>query len=125
MSLLRPSVPLPFSSYGDIEAVEDFLSIGKSPNEADGDGRVPLHFACGFGHGAAGEAVVSALLEAKADVNAADAKVGGGGRGSRGGAREGSTSRPCMCAPPRAIKQASPSCWLTRLSPWCVFPNPE
>ena len=30
---------------GDIEAVEDFIAIGRDVNEKDKDGRTPLHYA--------------------------------------------------------------------------------
>lgn len=42
---LLPVLPvLPAARYGDEEAVEDFLAIGKDVNEADKEGRTPIHY---------------------------------------------------------------------------------
>lgn len=53
---------------GDLEAVEDFLAIGKDPGEADGDGRTPLHAAAAYDRLEAG----AELIKAGAPLNAAD-----------------------------------------------------
>ncbi|KAJ9514669.1 hypothetical protein QJQ45_028451, partial [Haematococcus lacustris] len=38
------------AKYGDTEAVEDFIAIGKDVGMKDKEGRTPLHFAAGAGH---------------------------------------------------------------------------
>lgn len=38
------------AKYGDLEAVEDFIAIGKDVNTGDAEQRTPLHYACGFNH---------------------------------------------------------------------------
>lgn len=61
--------------WGDLEAVEDFLAVGKDVNQGDKEGRRPLHFAVAFGRGEVGVQVVEALLSAKGlDLNATDVK---------------------------------------------------
>lgn len=40
-------LPTPYR-YGDEEAVEDFLAIGKDPNEGDAQGRTALHYATAY-----------------------------------------------------------------------------
>jgi len=56
--------------WGDLEAVEDLLAVGRSADDADPEGRTPLHLAVAHGHAR----VLSALLDAKANVEATDAK---------------------------------------------------
>lgn len=53
--------------YGDLEAVQDFLAIGKDVNEADADGRSPLHYAVAYSQGEVMEELLSsgANLEAR------------------------------------------------------------
>lgn len=58
------------AKYGDLEAVEDFIDVGKGLDEADVEQRTALHFAAGAGHGA----VVQALVAAGADQAARDSK---------------------------------------------------
>jgi len=60
--------------YGDLEAVEDFLAIGKDVNERDADERTPLHYAVAFGSGEVGMSIVREILEAEPDLEARDAK---------------------------------------------------
>ena len=62
----------PFSPrrYGDLEAVEDFLAVGKDVNEADAEGRSPLHMACATGN----PQIIGELLSAGANVAAVDSK---------------------------------------------------
>ena len=61
--------------WGDLEAVEDFIAVGRNVNEADKEGRRPLHFAVAFGKGEAGAEVLAALLAAKGiELNATDVK---------------------------------------------------
>lgn len=36
--------------YGDLEAVEDFIAIGKEVTTADKEGRTPLHYAAAIDH---------------------------------------------------------------------------
>ena len=36
--------------YGDLEAVEDFLAVGKDVNESGQDGRTALHYAVAYNH---------------------------------------------------------------------------
>ena len=50
---LRVRLPLPLDHqppcrYGDEEALEDFIAIGKDINEADKEGRTALHYATAF-----------------------------------------------------------------------------
>ena len=80
--------------WGDLEAAEDFIAIGKGINDTDKEGRTPLcvprggvpvargrtniarrrHFAVAFGKGDVGMQIVKALLEAGAKPDAADVK---------------------------------------------------
>lgn len=55
--------------YGDVEAIEDFVAIGKA-DMTDDLGRNALHYAVAYDQGAA----AGALLENGIDVNAADSK---------------------------------------------------
>lgn len=55
---------------GDIEAVEDFVAIGKDVNAKDEGGRTPLHYAVAFDHAA----IVNELLSAGALMTATDAE---------------------------------------------------
>ena len=60
--------------YGDVEAVEDFIAVGKDVNARDSSQRTPLHYAIAFGKGEAGEEIFEQLLEAKSDLTAVDEK---------------------------------------------------
>jgi hypothetical protein len=60
--------------YGDVEAVEDFIAIGKDINARDSSSRTPIHYAIAFGKGDAGEEIFNLLLEAGADLTATDEK---------------------------------------------------
>ena len=60
--------------YGDVEAVEDFIAIGKDINARDSSSRTPIHYAIAFGKGEAGEEIFNMLLEAGADLTATDEK---------------------------------------------------
>jgi len=54
---------------GDVEAAEDFLAVGKDPNEADEESRTAVHTSIAFGHAD----VLDLLLAAEGvDVNAKD-----------------------------------------------------
>lgn len=56
--------------YGDVEAIEDFLAIGKDGNEGDAEGRTPLHYAVAYNHLSA----VQALVLAGSNLEAVDSK---------------------------------------------------
>ena len=56
----------PHCRHGDLEAVEDFIAVGKDVNEADANGRTPLHYAVAFDH----QDVLKTLISAKANVEA-------------------------------------------------------
>lgn len=58
------------AKYGDLEAVEDFLAIGKDASSADNEQRTPLHWAAGMGHAE----VAALLLKEGAALEAADSK---------------------------------------------------
>ena len=83
--------------WGDLEAAEDFIAIGKKVDEADKEGRTALyvvaplraplrwrrahsrsaacrHFAVAFGRGEVGLQILKMLLEAGAKPDAVDAK---------------------------------------------------
>ncbi len=61
--------------YGDIEAVEDFLAIGKDVNARDSSQRTPLHYAIAFGKGTAGEEIFDLLVGTDSiDLTARDEK---------------------------------------------------
>lgn len=61
--------------YGDLEAVEDFVAVGKDVNEADESGRTALHYAVAFYREEAnGDDIVRELLGAGADLEARDSK---------------------------------------------------
>lgn len=55
------------AKYGDVEAVEDFLAVGKGADR-DAEGRCALHYAVGFDK----EDATKALLDNGVDVNEAD-----------------------------------------------------
>lgn len=57
--------------YGDLEATEDYIAIGRDVNESDKDSRTPLHFAAGGGH----LEIALALVDAGATVDAKDSKL--------------------------------------------------
>ena len=57
--------------YGDAEAVEDYIAIGKDVNEVDENSRAPLHFAAGSGN----LEIARLLLDANANVDCKDAKM--------------------------------------------------
>ena len=52
--------------HGDLEAVEDFIAVGKDVNETDAEKRSPLHYAVAYSH----PEIVSELLSNGADVSA-------------------------------------------------------
>lgn len=60
--------------YGDMEAVEDFIAVGKDVNARDSSQRTPLHYAIAFGKGEVGEEIFNALIEADSDLTAVDEK---------------------------------------------------
>ena len=72
-AMAAPAAPPPVNNildaakYGDIEAVEDYMAIGKG-DLRDDVGRGALHYAVAYDQGAAAKA----LLDNGADVNASD-----------------------------------------------------
>mmetsp|Transcript_41314 Transcript_41314/g.106978 ORF Transcript_41314/g.106978 Transcript_41314/m.106978 type:complete len:293 (+) Transcript_41314:91-969(+) len=58
------------AKYGDAEAVEDFISIGKDVNMADAESRTPLHYATAHSQ----PHIITALVEAGANLEATDSK---------------------------------------------------
>lgn len=56
--------------YGDLEAVEDFIAIGKDVNAADKESRTPLHYASGFDH----PEIAQMLIDEGAKLEAQDSK---------------------------------------------------
>lgn len=58
------------AKYGDLEAVEDFLAIGKDPNATDAERRTALHFAAATQH----MDIMAALIGAQASLEARDSK---------------------------------------------------
>eukprot|EP00210_Caulerpa_lentillifera_P000778 g753.t1 len=58
------------AKYGDVEAAEDFLAIGKDPNLADEFGRTPLHFAVSI----QSMEIVEALISSGANLETKDSK---------------------------------------------------
>jgi len=60
--------------YGDQEAVEDFIAVGKDVDARDSSKRTPLHYAIAFGKGDAGETIFNMLLNANSDLTAVDEK---------------------------------------------------
>ena len=56
--------------YGDLEAAEDFIAIGKDVNAADPDGRTPLHYAVAYNQ----HDVLKVLIDASANLEAEDNK---------------------------------------------------
>lgn len=62
--------------WGDLEAVEDFLAVGKGDflTAADAEQRSALHYAVANGRGDVGEEVVALLLKAGAKPDATDSK---------------------------------------------------
>lgn len=55
---------------GDVEAVEDFLAVGKDVNMRDAEQRTPMHFAAAYNQ----VEIAKTLLEAGADLKATDTK---------------------------------------------------
>jgi len=77
----EPAAPAPevetlhdAARYGDVEAVEDFIAVGKDVNARDSSQRTPLHYAIAFGKGDAGEEIFNALISADSDLTAVDEK---------------------------------------------------
>ena len=68
----RPPVPNPTNPtrFGDLEAAEDFVAIGKDVNMQDAEKRTPLHYAAAHDHAH----VLSFLLREGANLELADAK---------------------------------------------------
>ena len=60
--------------YGDTEAVEDFIAVGKDVDARDSSQRTPLHYAIAFGKGDAGEEIFAMLMDANSDLTAVDEK---------------------------------------------------
>lgn len=58
------------AKYGDDQAVEDFLAVGKDVNMQDAEQRTPLHYAAAHDHAH----IVRALLEAGASTSSRDTK---------------------------------------------------
>lgn len=58
------------AKFGDLEAVEDFIAIGKDVNAQDDVGRSPLHFASAYNH----VDIAKELIENGANVNVVDVK---------------------------------------------------
>eukprot|EP00898_Chlorokybus_atmophyticus_P007991 jgi/Chlat1/8193/Chrsp76S00612 len=58
------------AKFGDVEAAEDFLAVGRDVNEADKEGRTPLHFSVAYSQ----PAVFEVLVAAGAKLNATDSK---------------------------------------------------
>ena len=58
------------AKHGDMEAIEDYIAIGKDVNEGDKEARTPLHFAAGAGH----LEICRVLLDEGALVDAKDSK---------------------------------------------------
>ncbi|DBB16177.1 hypothetical protein WJX82_007690 [Trebouxia sp. C0006] len=56
------------AKFGDLEAAEDFIAIGKDVNEQDRDGRTPLHYAVAHDK----RDVLKALISASANLEAAE-----------------------------------------------------
>jgi len=56
--------------FGDLEAAEDFIAIGKDINMTDSEGRTPLHFASAYDR----RQVVCQLIEVDANLEAQDSK---------------------------------------------------
>lgn len=58
------------AKFGDVEAVEDLVAVGKDPNESDQEGRSPLHYACAYDH----VEVLQELMKGGADIEKTDSK---------------------------------------------------
>jgi ankyrin repeat protein len=61
----------PSLRYGDLEACEDFIAIGRDVNAADAENRTPLHYAVAYNH----PDILEALLEAGADLEVGERLV--------------------------------------------------
>jgi len=59
------------AKYGDLEAIEDFVAIGKDVNGGDEESRTPLHFAAAHCQPVA----ISMLVEAGANLESVDSKM--------------------------------------------------
>ncbi|CAK0763605.1 hypothetical protein CVIRNUC_003075 [Coccomyxa viridis] len=58
------------AKYGDLEAVEDFIAVGKDVNESDQDGRTALHYAVAYNHAD----IAAELISSGASLEAQDSK---------------------------------------------------
>lgn len=56
--------------YGDEEAVEDFIAVGKDVNAGDNEQRTPLHYAAGYDH----LSIAKMLMDEGANLAARDSK---------------------------------------------------
>ena len=54
--------------YGDLEAVEDFIAVGKDVNESDEDGRTALHYAVAYNHADIAAELISSGASLEAQV---------------------------------------------------------
>ena len=55
--------------YGDLEAVEDFIAVGKDVSESDEEGRTPLHYAVAYNHAEIVDELVSSGANLEAQVH--------------------------------------------------------
>jgi ankyrin repeat protein len=56
--------------FGDVEAAEDFIAVGKDVNMQDDEGRTPLHYAAAHNN----TRIAQLLVDSKADLEKVDSK---------------------------------------------------
>ncbi len=66
--------------YGDLEAVEDFIAVGKDVNESDEEDRTPLHYAVAYNHAEIVDELIAngANLEAQVQLFCQNASASNG-----------------------------------------------
>jgi hypothetical protein len=91
------------AKYGDIEAVEDFIAIGKDVNTKDEELRSPLHFAAGTGN----TEIARILIESGAELECRDSKGNTPLHYAAGYGRPDVTRVLCDCGCDRSAKNGT------------------
>ena len=91
------------AKYGDIEAIEDFIAIGKDVNMKDEEQRSPLHFAAGTGN----TEICKILIESGAELECRDSKGNTPLHYAAGYGRPDATRVLCDCGCDKSAKNGT------------------